>query len=422
MGQGPNEARLLSHLEGAEPGEVDSGADEWQRCAELLREVSRAIRLAAMRDEQIGGETGPAMGQAFTRTATSIGDRSTELLKGEGALRKAAKAIRQANQGKQKMEQEYPALDHPGSYQRPVGPLKPEELEEQANHQAAITRYNETYAAREKASEYWAQHMDDTFDASAAVMKEIHGEPDPERPGGDGGGPRKIPTTPGTPQGPGDPSDSDPRDEDPRDEDPRDDDPRDEDPRDDGRGDDSGSDDESGDTPPGYTDHDTDSGGLSTGTLGGLAAGVGGGALALGGLRGGLLPSALSSSGVRPIGSTGRVGASGALGRGGALAPGSPVSRTGAAAGRGVGAGGIGTQGQGKGNGRGTGGRGTGRGGRAGVGGVGTGRGGRAGAGGIGTGRGRGKKDEEKKQAPRDLFDDGEDWIDDEGAAPDVLD
>ena len=34
---------------------------------------------------------------------------------------------------------------------------------------------------------------------------------------------------------------------------------------------------------------------------------------------------------------------------------------------------------------------------------------------------GKGKKDEEKKQAPRDLFDDGEDWIDDEGAAPDVL-
>ena len=61
-----------------------------------------------------------------------------------------------------------------------------------------------------------------------------------------------------------------------------------------------------------------------------------------------------------------------------------------------------------------------GRGGR-GAGANGTGRGGRAGAGGIGTGRGAGKKDEEKKQAPRDLFDDGEDWIDDEGAAPDVL-
>jgi hypothetical protein len=408
MAQGPNEARLLASLEGAEPGEVAAGADEWERCAYLLRSVSRSIMTAAARDEQIGGETGPAMGVAFTKTAESITERAQELIKGEGALRKAATAIRQAKKGKETLDQEHPAVDHPGSYQRPVGPLEPKDLEEQAAHQVAITKYNETYAAREKASDYWAKHMDETFDASAAVMKSIHGEPDPVGPGDGGtGGTRRgvttTPTTTGTPQGPGTDhtETNDPRDPDTTDDssghhdDSRDDDgPRDHDnPEDDA------------DTPEIYTDHGTDGGGLGTGTLGGLAVGVGGGALALGGLRGGLaLPSALSSTGARPIGSTGRYGASGPLGRGGALAPGSQAGR-GAAGRGGTGArtGGIGT-----------------RGGRGGAGGKGTGRGGRAG--GIGTGRGRGKKDDEEKQSPRDLFDDGEDWIDDEGAAPDVLD
>ena len=415
MAQGPNEARLLTSLEGAEPGEVAAGADEWERCAYLLRGVARSIMTAAARDEQIGGETGPAMGVAFTKTAESITERAQELLKGEGALRKAATAIRQAKKGKEKLDLEHPAIDHPGTYQRPVGPLEPKELEEQAAHQAAITKYNDTYAAREKTTEYWARHMDDTFDASAAVMKSIHGEPDPVPPkddGGPGGDRRGIPTTPGTPQGPRDDPD-DPRDDIPRDDDdPGDDDPRDDIPRDDDHGDDDSGDDrgddgeDSDDTPEIYTDHGTDGGGLSTGTLGGLAVGAGGGALALRGLRGGpVLPSALSSTGARPIGSTGRYGASGALGRG-AIAPGSPVARGGAASGRGgAGAGGIGT-----------------RGGRGAAGGKGTGRGARAGTGGIGTGRGRGKKDEEEKQSPRDLFDDGDDWIDDEGAAPDVID
>jgi hypothetical protein len=387
---------------------------EWRRCAELLDSVSRSIDAAADKDKKIGGQTGPAMGAAFRRTSTAMGERAALLREGDAALQSAATVIDKAEKAKEAMDKSHPATSDPGSWKRPTGPLTEEDLKAQSRHQQRVNDYQEAYAARERISRQWSQNIDNVFEDSTEVMKKIHGEqerevPPPWPPVDD----KHVPIDPttGSPQGPrdhhSDPDDTnDPRDPDDTD-DPRDpddtNDPRDPDDNDDDSGDDSH------DLPPTHTGHETTPGGPSTGTLGGLAAGVGGGALAAGGLRsGGLLPSSLSSNGVRPIGSTGRIGTSGALGRTGSIAPGSPATRPGAAgAGRGVG--GVGTGGSGN------------RGGRAGSGGRGTGRGGRAGAGGLGAGRGARKKDEEKKQGPRDLFDDGQDWIDDEGAAPDVL-
>jgi hypothetical protein len=429
MAQGPNEARFRTSLQGASAESVQDGAKEWLRCAELLDVVSRSLQAAADKDQRIGGRTGPAMGAAFRRTSKSVGERAGLLREGKAALESAAQVIEKAVKAQQTMDQQHPAGTNPGTWNRPVGPLTEEDLEAQRKHQARVNEYQENYAARERISQQWTENIDNVFADSTEVMKKIHGEPDPEPPQRTGEGkPGSIIPTRGRPQGPGE-TDTDPRDPDgdPRDPDgdPRDPDgdprdPDDTDPRDpdgDPRDpDDSGGDDDDADPriPPIGSDPGGD-GGVSTGTLGGLAVGAGGGALALGGLRNGglVLPGgAVNSNGVRPIGSTGRIGTSGALGRGaGALAPGSPVTRGGAAAGRGgVGRGAAGT------------GSPVGRAGRGGAGGRGAaGRGARAGAGGIGTGRGKGKKDEEKKQAPRDLFDDGEDWIDDEGAAPDVL-
>ncbi|MBM7516011.1 hypothetical protein [Nocardioides nitrophenolicus] len=121
--------------------------------------------------------------------------------------------------------------------------------------------------------------------------------------------------------------------------------------------------------------------------LGGAAAGVFGAAPGVvRGLRGLVGGRGLGSSGVGAIGSSTRAGGPGSLGRAGAGTPGSPV------------------------------GRGTGRGGAAGRGGAGGRGGGAAGAAG-----GRGRRRDEKDGQDRDLFDDGEDWIDDEGAGPGVL-
>lgn len=140
-------------------------------------------------------------------------------------------------------------------------------------------------------------------------------------------------------------------------------------------------------------------GGVNPAVLGGLAgAGLLGGPGLANGIRGLLSRGGLGSPGA--IGSSSRAGGPGSLGRTGAT-PGSPVSRGGS-------------------------GRGGGGGGRGGVAGNPGGRGGRGGQGGRGTAGagtgGRGKKRDREEGRDRDLFDDGQDWIDDEGAGPGLLD
>jgi hypothetical protein len=126
---------------------------------------------------------------------------------------------------------------------------------------------------------------------------------------------------------------------------------------------------------------------------GGLAAGAFGAPGLIRGLKGLVGGRGLSGSSVGSIGASARTGGPGALGRGavgGPGAAGSPVSRAG--------------------------GRGSGAAGRPCRGGAG-GRGGVAGAAG-----GRGRRRDQREGEDRDLFDDGQDWVDDEGAAPGVLD
>lgn len=418
MAEGPNESRFRTSLHGASPEDVQRGSLEWRRCADILDEVSRSLALASAKDQKIGGRTGPALGAAFRRTSTSMNERANVLRKGSMALGDASQVLLEAETAKVQMDQRHPTMDAPAPYQKPVGQPTEEDLQEQTRHQRKVQAYQETYAARERISQEWASRIDEVFLHSIQVMKQIHGEPDRKInddddtrgrrpidvpstregrrpvPGGDdhdGLDDDYQPTDPDDPHDPTDPDDHDPGDpHDPTDPD--------------GQGD------------PGGPQHDGPPhvGGVGPGTIGGIAAGGLIGGLAVRGLRnGGLaLPGAVSSTGVRPIGSSGRVGASGPLGRSGAVAPGTPVTRTGAG-GRGVT--GRGAAGTGSPVGRG------GKGGPGGPGGKGTGRGARGAAGGIGTGRGRGKKDEDEQQVKRDLFDDGDDWLDDEGAAPDVL-
>lgn len=131
---------------------------------------------------------------------------------------------------------------------------------------------------------------------------------------------------------------------------------------------------------------------------GGLAAGVFGGPGLVKAVRGALSGRGVFGPSPGAIGSSSRTSGAGTLGRSGGAAPGSPVGRN---AGRGGGAGGAG--------------------GRPGTGTAGgRGRGGGRGVAGAGAG-GRGSKGRDEEGRERDLFDDGSDWIDDEGAGPDVL-
>ncbi|MFD1246436.1 hypothetical protein ACFQ3F_01425 [Nocardioides ginsengisoli] len=137
-------------------------------------------------------------------------------------------------------------------------------------------------------------------------------------------------------------------------------------------------------------------GGLSVGGAA-VGAGIFGGAGLAGAVRGALGGRGALSSGGGSIGASSRSGGSATLGRsGGSTGSGTPGSQAGRGGGRGAGAGGRGSAG-------GSGGR-----------------GGRGGAGAAG-GRGGRRKNDDDQYDEQDLFDDGSDWLDDEGTAPGVL-
>ncbi|MGY2702197.1 hypothetical protein [Nocardioides sp. HB32] len=435
MATGPQRARLDRALHGANDGDIDRHASEWEYCQGILQQIGTALLTASPEVKQkIGGRTGPAVDAAFNRSATSMSDKSTELGAGAQALRNAADVIRSA-----KIEQDDLArhpLSEPPPYHAPVGPPTRADIQAESQNRQAHSNYQAAYDDQEARAKKQADAMDRVFGHSATTMKQIHGEPDPKPAGssgggtggasgggasggsggsvtaGGGGGPRSVdgptyyPGSPGTgttgttghpgspvpgpgyvpagggpggaPQGGGPVGPiSTPA---------------------------------AGGTPggtPGATGG-TSGGSIGAGTGLGLAGAAAGGAaggllgtgLSAGGLRGGAVSPVVTSSGtaasgVRGIGATSRTGVTGPLGRpggAGAVSSGSGSGRSGAASAAGR--------------------RGTTGGSRGAAGGRGT---------GAASGRGgRGGKDDKRRK--RDVFDTGDEWVEDEDAAPGVLD
>jgi hypothetical protein len=424
---GPQRARLDQALTGAHEPPVSGAVREWSRCSRIMRTIAIALENAspAMRAE-IGGQTGPAIDAAFKRSAEGMTQKSVDLSNGSMALQRAADAMASAR-AEQRYLDDHP-LTEPTPYVPGPGPRTDEDIAKEAAATQAQNDYAAAYADQEARAKAKADHMDQVYAESTAVMKQIHGVPDREPPdeptssggtgGGGGGAPFRHPVSGGGGSGStGHGSTiSYP-------------------PTDGGHhnggnhGNDTGSGTETGSTsgtllgapqggltieqpglapgafgsvaPSGST------GGTGLGLAGAAAGGIGGGllgtGLATGGIRGGLTPmvtgSGTAASGVRGIGATSRSGAAGTLGRSGAAGTGATSTGRGSAA-----------RSSGVASGRGTTGRGAGS---------------RGAAGGRGTGSagGRGGRKKDEKKGRRDAFDTvAEDWLDDDEAAPGVLD
>jgi len=443
MARGPQVERLHNAVTGAEPAPVGTGANEWRRCGAVLQTISMYLQNASPGvREAIGGETGPAVDAAFQQSAKAMLAKAALLGDGGGALGAVSQAMQTATEEYAKLTAAEPT--EPAAYRAPVGNPTDEELQQQAQSKAKEQAFAQALAAQEEKARAAADALDEAFEKQTQTMKEIHGEPDPPppppppsgQPGSAGGtsgsagsgGAAAVPHLRGqagigvvdhgfaqvhpgphvgyVPAGgghdgngylPGTGSTGDPT------------------------------------APvegavPGSTGGLGGPGGSSIGTAGATAGGMAAGLLGAkltGALKGGLFPTSggtagtagttgrgTAASAVRGIGSSARTGGAGTIGRSGAAAgSGGTAGRAGVG-----GAGGAGRSGSGAGAGR------SGSGGRAGSGsGARAGAGGRSGAGtGAGGRSGRGKDDEKGRK--KELFDVGEDWVDDEGAAPGVID
>ena len=424
MTRGPERLRLDAALAEADEAVVQSnGEAEWLSATTRLRDVSRALRAAANSGLGIGGRTGPAMFKTMRRSADNLDERIALFNEGRAALGSAADTIRRVREQRDRLDTdpETAALADPGEFRDDPEWDDETRLREQGRHSAAASAFADREALREQRAREIAEEFDRRYDEPIAVMKKIHGipDPEPETVSGDGGagggghgsvpGPRGTGGAPGTggllgggqhptyvadPVSPGEGTDP-------------------------GSGQGGGTDGtglgpDAGGEPTVLTTATTGGSGGPSGTA--VGVGLGGGAL-LGGLaKGGVLRSltggalvggqqvrATARSQTRPLGGLSRSAVSGTLGRGSVV--GAPVS------GRPAARGGVGAASS---AGRTPTGRGTaaGAGGRSGT----RGAGGRAG-GNPTAGR---RRDRDGSSDHEHYDDDGSDWLDDE-AAPGVL-
>jgi hypothetical protein len=438
---GPEETRLIQALQGANPGKASGGAKDWSACAELLDSVAASLAVAQLPvgAGDAGEQTAKAITESFHRSAKAMSERAGKMRQGTTALQDASQVITTANEAHIALGPEPTAP----TYTPHEDPSSEAGIKKHNAFLADQAAYDAEREHREKVSQREADRMDTVFAKSSATMKDIHGIPDPPPPppgyGGTGGGSTPHAGTPHSPtrgdtggthptgqwQPPRPPADT---------------------------GTDTGVGDGIGTATGTGTGTDTGTAGGGGGPQGnpgidyqpnpgstpgppvGTGTGIGGGltpttglgvaGAAAGGIGGGLLGAGLttggirgttpvvtspgtSASGVRGIGATARSGVSGTLGRsGGAAAVSSGSSARGTGARAGATAVGRGTSA------RGAAGRGADSRGAAG------GRGGAAGS----TAGGRSGRSKDEKKGRRDPFDVEEEWVDDEGAAPGVLD
>lgn len=404
---GPNRQHLEQGLATAKPGRVHGALTDWVDTGTKIGTVALALHKAAQAGDLLGGQTGKAMFEAMMASSERLVFHVDQMKKGVGALQDAQDALEKALAARDKIDADLPPYEQTKYVANPDLSDDENTNAKSLHDNAETTAFADREARREERAAKVAEHFETRFAHPIKVMQEIYGytappaAPTPTPDNGIGtptrGGyqppthqvvtiteppvvypieepptctfvPPEQPTveTPTTPT-PTTTTNPPPTSTPPFSPVPP------------------------TATPPYVPGGDLPgggSGGSGGGSGGGIPGGLVGGAAGAAGLAGlaGLVRSGVigrgSSTlpgGTAPLGGTAR-GASGTLGRAGAAA----------------GAGGAGARGG------------------AGAGGTGT-RGGRGGGAGAGAGgRGRGKKDR-KDGSERDLFDEGDDWLDDDG-------
>jgi len=441
--RGPQQQRLRDYLDRANQDELRGAAAQWTDGENVLRMISQELErmsgdMARSSDEEFQGETADAARRSFVVSARAMNDKADQLKQGSEAFLQSASALDTAVAEREALAQDDGARP-PARPSTAPGSTDAADVRAQRDFDTANAAYWDKYRADEQRAADATTALDQSHHAAGEVFKGIHGEPDPVAPaGGGGGGGGATPAAGGGgAAGGGDPgADLDPTDGGP------------DGPGDGGGGDGGGTTDDvptgTGDPVPGDptgptgptgplgTTTPATGGGTSPAGSGGTSAPASGGGVAAGlgvgvagGLAGGVAGGLAFPGTVAGTGGTASGGRG--IGAGGPRGAGSPVLGRGngiAGVGNGSGTGtrGIGRAAGGAGRGVGTSGRGTGRGGGA-RGAAGS-RGMLGGAGtGAGTGTRSGRRGDERRPGEgHDLFDDGQDWLDDEDAYDGVID
>lgn len=194
MPRGPQEARLDRAVSGASRSAIQAAEEEWRNGARSLDSVAMALEMAGPQViANFGGtHTGPAAQRAFQQVAAKVRARKEQMERAADALARADSAMGQAQQ----VHTSLGAV--PSEPARPdiaPGTNDADAVRQQRVYSTQLGSYHAAIADREARAEAAANQMDRVYRDSTATMQQVHGEPDTRAggsgaPGGSGGGVR----------------------------------------------------------------------------------------------------------------------------------------------------------------------------------------------------------------------------------------
>lgn len=169
----------------------------WHQMAQVLHDSADDLELRAYSAPAVSDQTGAAMQDAFLKTAAAMRERAAKLDDGAQALGDAATTLHSAEQAKGQLRE----LHDPGTWTGGT-PVTDQELQAKSNHDTAVATYNADKSHNETIAAQHNQAMDAQNEQSTAVMKKIYGYQDPQPdPGTYGTGSARTPGTPGSTSG-----------------------------------------------------------------------------------------------------------------------------------------------------------------------------------------------------------------------------
>ena len=188
MTRGPQQQRLREFLDRANQEELRSAGRQWSQGQNLLMDISAQLErmsgdMGRSSDEEFQGQTADAARMSFVASARAMAAKAAQLEQGADAFEQSATAVDQAIAEREALAQNDGAQP-PTRPSTPPGSTDPADVRAQSSYDTANAAYWDRYHADERRATDAITALDQTHTASAEVFKSIHGEPDPVAPAG----------------------------------------------------------------------------------------------------------------------------------------------------------------------------------------------------------------------------------------------
>ena len=176
MPEGPHEARLDTYVAGGSVAGVRHSAQVWNKGQRVLEDLAMALDSAQPHLlDRFGPKTGPAAVAAFAKVAHNVRAQAAEMQEAAAALSSAGDALEDA-QSTHRQLGNAPASP-PADPTQKAGESAEDFHSRQRTASAAQSHYASVFADREAKSQQATLDVDTHYQHAISVMEKIHGRP-----------------------------------------------------------------------------------------------------------------------------------------------------------------------------------------------------------------------------------------------------